>query len=779
MTSAKHPATFGAWVRTRRRQLDLTQAELGKRAGCSEAAIRKIEADERKPSRQLAELLSRALEIPAAEQEVFQSFARGVLPEEFQIKPWTHLDNLPVLLTSTIDRTRDLAAVSELLQDEMVHLVTLIGPPGIGKTRLSIHVGQNLRDRFRDGVWFVDLADITSPDFFLPTLARSLPGLPPDPDLSQLIGALKDRRLLLVLDNFEQIVERAALDVAQILRVCANVRILVTSRIPLHVYGEYEYLVPALSIPSRHERKQQDVLMQFEAVQLFVARARQHNPKFEITPENAAGVIDLCMALDGIPLALELAAATLRRMTLDELVSLLKGWSGTSWVRQVATPARDIPPRQRTLENVIDWSYALLDGQQKDFFGRLGVFSGWFDAEAAAAVCEMDPSRALEMIGVLTDQSLLQREIMGNRTVWHMLELIREYAVTKLDPSLRSRLEQRRAEYFSQQLQTIRQRPDWGLERESYYQVNAGNLLASLNCAIHEGRTGLGFQLVELLDELWWSLGYMKEGLELVRRLMAFPDDSEPRIRASRLEMASDLAWQQHDFDTALAYSRAAMELGREHGLKDSYPWDLNRLGRIYIEQENFSAAKDVLKECLDLAYLSPEVVNPGSPLAQLGEVALFEERLEEAKSLLLQALIFLKEEDDIFIAMAKTDLAEIALLQGDYQTARDWLGQAYGSIHQQIRRLLVYLWTLAGYLVLSNRNSTNLSLAVHFYASIDALQERLGVHLNSFYQRSSRGRMLLARKNFSEQDWQGMWKTGRGWDREEALRQVRSVLDL
>jgi predicted ATPase/DNA-binding XRE family transcriptional regulator len=776
MTFVKPSTTFGVWVRTRRRQLDLTQAELGKRAGCSEAAIRKIEADERKPSRQLAELLSRTLEIPHSEREMFLQFARGMLPEEFQIETRTNPHNLPVLLTSTIDRTHDLAAISGLLQDETVHLVTLIGPPGIGKTRLSIHTGQSLLDRFPDGAWFVDLADTTNPDFFLPTLARSLPDLPASPDISQLIGALKDRQLLLILDNFEQIVEKASLDVAQILKSCPNVRILVTSRIPLHVYGEYEYPVPALSIPARHEKKRPDVLLQFEAVQLFVARACQHQPQFKVTSENAAAVIDLCMVLDGIPLALELAAATLRRMTLNELVSMLKGWSGTNWVRQVSTPARDIPPRQRTLENVIDWSYALLDGQQRDFFSKLGVFSGWFDAEAAAVVCEAEPSAAREMIDVLTDQSLLQREILDNKTFWHMLELIREYAVTKPDPALRARVEQRRAEYFSEQLQVIRRQPHWKSERESYYQVNASNLLASLNYAILDGRTELGFQLVELLDELWWSLGYMKEGLELVHRLMALPDDSEPRIRASRLQMASDLAWQQHDFKTALAFSRAATELGREHGLKDAYPWYLNRLGRIYIEQENFSQAKDALKECLDLAYVSPEILNPGSPLAQLGEIALFEERLEEAKSLLLQALSYLKEEDDIFLAMAKTDLAEIALMQRDNQNARNWLEQAYGSVHQQIRRLLVYLCTLAGYLVLLNQN---MPLAVHFYAAIDALQERSGVQLNSFYQRVNRERMLMAHENFSEQEWREIWQTGRGWDREVALRQVGSVLNL
>ncbi len=775
MTAAKHPATFGAWVRTRRRQLDLTQSGLGKRAGCSEAAIRKIEADERKPSRQLAELLAIVLEIPAAEKESFLQFARGVLVDTIYIETKRHPHNLPVLLTSTIDRTHDLANISTLLKGETVHLVTLIGPPGIGKTRLSIHCGNELLNDFPDGVWFVDLAEIQNSEFFLPTLLRSLPNLslPPSSNLDQLISSLRDKQLLLILDNFEHIVDKSALDVAQILKTCPNIKILVTSRLPLHIYGEHEYMLPPLSIPSRDMKKTEETLMQFEAVQLFVARTRQHQPQFKVVSENGDAIIDICTVLDGIPLAIELAAATLRQMTLNEMASLLRG---KDWVKQIATPARDLPQRQRTLENVIDWSYTLLDNDQKEFFCKLGVFSGWFDAETATHVCETESTKFLS---ALTDHSLLQREILNGKTYWRMLELIHEYAVSKLTEDQLSRVERLRADYFSRQLQSFRQQGSSQTEREEYYRLHINNLLSALRWAIKEKQIEMGFHLTEFLGDVWGSIGYLKEGLELVHQLMSLPDKSGPQVRANRLQMASDLAWQLHDFETALEYSKAVVELGRVHGLKDTYPRYLNRLGRIYIEQERYVEAKALLEECLALAHASPVILNPGLPMAQLGEIALFVGRLDESRSLLEKTLATLDNQDAIFIAMAQTDLAEIALAQMDYPQARHWLEQAYELASQQIRRTLVFLCALAGYFVLSSGNKEDIRKAAQLYGAIESLGTKSGVNFNSFYQRLNRERMKQARAKLSAGEWQRAYETGFGWERGEAIQQVKRLIGM
>ncbi|MCA2002080.1 MAG: helix-turn-helix domain-containing protein, partial [Chloroflexi bacterium] len=630
------PASFGAWVRARRRQLDLTQAELGQRAGCSEAAIRKIEADERKPSRELAELLAGALHIPPAEREEFLRFARGILTGEIKASPPLTANNLPSLLTSTVNRTQALSELTGLLTHPNARLVTLVGPPGIGKTRLSVECGYALLENFPDGIWFVDLAEVVNPDFFIPTLARSIPSrsLPPSPTIAHLLGELGGKSTLLILDNFEQIVEKSALEVAQILKTCPRVKILVTSRAPLQIYGEHEYPLPPLSIPPPNAEKTQAGLMQFEAVQLFVTRTRQHQPHFVITPQNAPAIIEICAIMEGIPLALELAAASLRQMTLDEMLQLLRS---QDWVSQISTPARDLPQRQRTLEHVIAWSYNLLDDRQKQGFSRLGVFSSWFDLEAAANICELDAAAARHLLNALSNHSLLVRGIFAGKHHWRMLELIHAYAGARLTPEGRTDAERRKAQHFLQRLDTLPQSP---AERDSFFNINHSNLSSSLAWAIDAQQTGLAYQLSRFLDEKYWSEhGYFREGLEMLRKLLELPGDIPPALRAQRLQTASDFAWQQHDFETAILYCREAAELGRVHDLKQQYPLYLNRLGRIYVEQEHYAEAKEALQEALDQANDHPEYLNPGIPLAQLGEVALFEGRVEEAQSHLRRAI--------------------------------------------------------------------------------------------------------------------------------------------
>lgn len=766
MTTASTPVSFGAWVRARRRQLDLTQAELGKRAGCSEAAIRKIEAEERKPSRQLAELLAVALQIPPESREAFLQAARGVQIEAPRIEVSPHPHYLPVLLTSTVNRTRDLASVINLLKDPAVHLVTLLGPPGIGKTRLSVECGYALLEDFADGIWFVDLTNVTQADFFIPTVARFLPGLnlPPAPNLAQLLGALRGKRLLLILDNFEQIAAEASLDAAQILQACPHVKLLVTSRAPLNLYGEHEYPLPPLSVPPPQAAPHS--LMEFEAVQLFAARARQRQPAFQVTAENTQSIITICALLDGVPLALELAAASLRQMSLNELARLLQRGG---WLTDIASPARDLPARQRNLESLIDWSYTLLSPAQQEFFCALGIFSGWFDVDSAAALCQTDPRSAHRHIQALTNHSLLEQQIIEGQTAWRMLELIREYACSRLSTERRASLQQRRAEYFAQTLRQLRQGESSSAARQAYYRLHIQNLLASLRWAIEQERAELGFQLLEFLDEVWSEGGFLREGLALTHALMRLPDDSPPRERIRRLNSAADLAWQQADFDSALTYTQNALELGRAQGWNDVICIALNRLGRIYIEQERFDRALDALQESASLAHEHPEWLNPAIPLAQLGEIALFQNRLEESRALLTHALEHLEPPMFIFQAIAATDLAEIALLQGDLLQARRWLEQARPHASQHIRRSLVFLCTLAGYLTLSSAAPSALARAVSLYAAVETVGERSGVRLISFYQNLNQERKKLLRQKLPLQVWQQAEALGRSWSREQA----------
>ena len=780
------PESFGNWVKSLRKRLDLTQADLGWRTGCSAATIRKIEANERKPSLQLVEILARALEVPELDKQAFLQLGRGILIDH-PIHPQSEIlpgvaNNLPTLLTSTIDRTHDLTAVIDLFRQNSTHLITLLGPPGIGKTRLSIHCGTKVLYDFPDGVWFVDLAEIDNADFFIPTIARSIETiqLSPSPKISQLINALKDKKLFLILDNFEHIVDFAANDITRILKACSDVKILVTSRIPLHVYGEQEYPLPALSIPPRQTALDADNLMNYESVQLLVARIRQHQPKFTVTQKNSDSIISICAMLEGIPLSLELAAASLRHMTLEQMSSLLTGVEEGSWVKQFSTPARDLPHRQRTLENVVAWSYHLLSIPQSELFCKLGVFPGWFDLEAVAHICVDQPSSGsdvLELVSALSDQSLLVQDDLHGCQCWHMLEIIRNYANLQLVPAVRIELEQRFIQHYIKQLEKISSEPEI-FNKDIFYELNSTNFHTALKYAIARGDSELGFILAEHLGTFWDNYGYMKEGLELVKKLIALPYNSPPEVRANHLQAAADLAWQQSDFDASLLFSKEAVEFGLTHGLQDKYPEYLNRLGRIYIEQGCLSEARQVLEECLVLARANPDLMKPGVPLAQLGEVTLFEGRYDDARQAFLEAIPNLTSENGIFLAIAMVDMAEIALERRDFLQAHSWLQQAFRHVRTPIRRTMVYLCTLSGYLILlPDSEKGKLLTAIRLLGALDALSDRSGIILGAFYQDVISERVKIACMRISEQEYSLARQEGRSLGKEQALMLAMKLL--
>jgi predicted ATPase/DNA-binding XRE family transcriptional regulator len=779
--------TFGGWLKRRRKLLDLTQEQLGRLAGCSGAAIRKFESGERKPSRQLAELLAMTLQIPEAERDAFVQLARNVSPEtmpEFtphvssQRPAALPVENLPAPLTSLVDRVNDIGAVSALLTTLSVRWLTLIGSPGIGKTRLSIQSGRQVLANFPDGVWFVDLAPLENPGHVLPAICRALVDLefPPASGVEQLARALKEQHTLLVLDNFEHVTD-AALEIAELLKRCAYLKVLATSRIPLHIYGEHVYRVPPLSIPPPHAARLPQGLVDYESVQLFVVRARQHQPSFAVTPENAETIVDIMTFLDGIPLALELAAATLRRMTLTELSGLLHNVEDESWLRQMSTPARDLPDRQRSLENVVAWSYTLLPQPQQGLFSKLAVFSGWFDLGAVTSVCynEPRPKRAevRSLLDSLTDHSLLVRDSLGGVPCWRMLEIIHEYASLQLGALQRSELESLRARHFLSRLVSMEKESD-GTVLENFFRLSINNLLASLKWAIAEQHTELGFQLAIYLDDFGSSHGYHKEVLECMKKLFGLPDQALPEVRATRLEFAADMAWQQHDFESGLAFIREAVELRRAHGLPDKYGMDLNRMGRIYLERGDYFEARQALNESLALARLDPRSLNPGLPLAQLGELSLFEGKLQEAKAHFYEALEYLDESEAIFLAITKFDLAEIALAEQDFPQAYGWLEQGYPYARLHLRRTLVYLCAVAGYLLLMPSGSKEATKnAVRLYGAIQALEEKSGVVLSPYYHNLNQQRARLAFQRLTEQQWKAEFETGQQWSVETALAQA------
>lgn len=784
-TSVEAVNSFGDWLRQRRKTLDWTQAVLAQRVGCTAATIRKIEADERKPSWQLAELLATVLGVPADGRTAFIQTARQLRPVTqlppanqasgvtvpFHSLPHQFPHHLPAPMTSLVDRVHDAANVIHLITRPDVRLLTLLGPPGIGKTRLSIYTAEQLAAHFRDGVWFVDLSPITDATLVLPAIAYVLSvaegGV--TPLLERLSTLLAQKELLLVLDNFEQ-VSAAAIEIAALLRGCKGLKVLATSRLPLQLAGEHEYAVPPLSLPPAAGTPEvapaqlPEIVMTYEAVQLFVARVRQHQPHFAITPTNAGEITKICVRLDGIPLALELAAAVLRRMTLSQLAATLQ--QEANWLPELHSPARDLPLRQRALTQAIAWSYNLLGVTQQTSFRQLAVFVGGFTAAAAQAVCGADQA----MLAHLTDHNLLARA--PDR--WQMLAMIQEFALAQMNNEERMTTQQSHAAYFV------------GHPADDHaVACDYANFRAALVWAIAAHDAQRGLTLCIKLDGFWARHGYWQEGITLARAVLEISTAVTARLRLDALECVASLAWQSHQLDIALEFAEQASALAHRNGRPEERALALNLLGRIFIEQGNYHRAEAVLQESTQVAQQAPHLFNPGCPLAQLGEVALARGDWAVAQIHLTQAVTYLASGQGwllgAFVAIAHTILAEVALTYGNLKQARHELRQALPQARLSIRRLRCWLVTLAG-LLLTTVHTTPTEDA-QTVATLLGAEAGLGMQTDTpslrLYQPLIAQRCESAQRLLTPDQWQAAWQSGRTWTAAQSVAIAEKWLTL
>jgi len=535
------------------------------------------------------------------------------LPADFP--PLKTLDNspnnLPIQPTSLIGREKEVAALLNLLRREEVRLLTLTGPGGTGKTRLGLQVAAELIDIFPDGVYFVNLAPLSDPALVLPTLAQTLDIKESAelPLLELLKSSLHLKHLLLLLDNFEQVV-LAALQVAELLAACPKLKIMVTSRMALHVSAEQEFAVPPLMLPDPKHLPALVVLSQYEAVALFIQRAQAVKSDFQVTNATAPAVAEICVRLDGLPLAIELAAARSKVLPPQALLARLG-----QRLAVLTSGARDVPERQKTLRNTIEWSYLLLDAYEQRLFRRISIFVGGCTLEAIEAVCiELDTNatsgQILDRVSSLVDKSLLQQtEQEGEEMRLVMLETIREYGLERLTSSGEwEETQQAHANYYLWFSEEEVEPQLWGPRQVRWLQRlerEHGNLRAALRWFLEQGTSTQSIEkalrLGAALRSFWLTRGYYSEGRTFLEQALARSEGSEGSIRAKGLRAAASMADAQGDNDRMEALSKESLTLYRQLGDRRGIAYALFYLGGVSANRGDYATASQLAEEALAL----------------------------------------------------------------------------------------------------------------------------------------------------------------------------------
>jgi predicted ATPase/DNA-binding XRE family transcriptional regulator len=734
-------ASFGNWLMLRRKALHLSRVDLARRVGCAIVTLRKIEADERRPSQQIAEKLADHLNLADQERTAFIKAARGERGVNQLSSPTQLADRgsiatraplrtkAPIPLTPLIGRAQEIAAIRDELTRTEVRLLTLTGAPGIGKTRLALQVATELQDAFTDGVIFTALAPIRNPALVVTTIVHALEitELPGQPVLEGLQAYLRDRHILLLLDNFEQVLQ-AAPQLAALLAMAPRLKVFVTSRVALHLSAEHRFTVPPLALPDVNRLPTATdlvtTLCRYAAVELFVERARAVVPDFALTEINAWAVAEICRRLDGLPLAIELAAARIELFTAQELLTHLD-----QRFALLTGGAIDMPTRQQTLRRAIDWSYELLDKGEQMLFRQLGVFVGGCTLDAARVVCAATGGREMEVldgIAALIDKHLLQRDARDDgRSRFGMLETIREYALERLEE--RGEAEAMRERHLAYYLALAEaaephlrgaQQIVWAERLEEEHD----NLRAALTWAHEhgaaEGSSTAGaeaeLRLAGALFWFWDLRDYPSEGRRWLEGALTTTNGSaSTAARATALFAAGNLATSQSDFVAARARLKESVAIWRElgdtrgfalvlthvtglgwvtlkegriaearalfaegvalwRGLSDRWglAWALFSLSAA-VRRDDPAAARPIAEESIVLFREVGDRIGLVSPLWQLGLIARHQGDHRRAGALVEESLALSRElGSKAMICLALLHLGEVVLEQGEEQRA-------------------------------------------------------------------------------------------------------------
>lgn len=649
------------------------------------------------------------------------------LPSDFP--PLKTLDarpnNLPVQLTSFIGREEEIKEVKELLDN--TRLLTLTGPGGAGKTRLSLQIGADVIDDYAHGVWFVELAPIFDPVLLTQEILKEL-GIKEEPKSTleeTLIGYLKDKEILIILDNCEHLIESCAMLAENLLKVCSKLKLMATSREALKCEGEQTHIIFSLKTPNPDESISIEQLIQYESVRLFIERALKVNQEFRVNNENAAALAGICSHLDGIPLAIELAAARIKVLTAEKIYerlnnrfSLLTGGKRTAL------------PRQQTLKALIDWSYDLLSKKEKILWSRLSVFNDGWTLESAEEICsddKMNEDEIFDLLAMLVEKSIIIFDSEKER--YKILESIRVYGAEKLKSANETnKVLSKHLHYFMQLAESTepmlsgKEAPFWLAKLETEH----GNLQSAIDSSLMKVDKEKGMRLASALGRFWGIRGYYTTGRRLLQRILAHNQSVCKIARAKSLNWAGVLALYQGDYEHAEKFHEKSLTIYQDLEDKIGIASSLNSLGNVAWHHGDFENAWKFYEESLALSREMEDKHGIAISLNNLGICANNRGNYGQARKFYEESLILRRELGDSHdIAYSLNNLGFVAYNQGENEQAQKFYHESL-KLNREIEDKYGIALSL-NYLGLLAYNQKDLEQARKFYEECLALRQEIG----------------------------------------------------
>jgi non-specific serine/threonine protein kinase len=670
-----------------------------------------------------------------------------------------------------VGRRRELAELGELLGGD-ARLLTLTGAGGSGKTRLALAVSSRVADRFEDGVWWVELAPVSEPGLVPQEVARALMiREEPGRSLTETLARnLSSTQLLLILDNCEHLIEASADLADTLLRASPEIRILATSRELLGVPGEASFVVPPLSLPDPLRLQEVDDASRYEAANLFVERARMARPGFSITEDNAMAVAQVCHRLDGMPLAIELAAAKVRVLSVEQIASRLDDRFAL-----LTGGGRTTLAHHGTLRATMGWSHDLLSEEEKTLFRRLSVFAGGFTLETAEAVCSGDgiqEPQVLELLTSLLDKSLVLVTEQDEEARYGLLETVRQYALERLEESGEAELvRERHAQYYLALVEEAEPELRGARQGEWLRRLDRDfdNFRAALSWALEREDAELGLRLCGALGEFWHMLGRQSEGRRWLEAALAKGGWTAESVRARTLVMAGHMAWEQGDFARSLSLSEEGLALFRKAKDVSGAVVALYVLGAAALFQNDLERATALTEEALALQRASGDSMGAARSLPILGTVAQLRRDYDRAIALYEEGLKLAREVgDDFAVVLSLVVGASTYLGTGDNLRALE-LNDEGLKLSQRLNMMRLLASNLNVSAALAGAQG-QAERSARLWGAAESLRESIGIVFSPFERSYYEPYINAAHAQLGESSWDAARAEGRSMTPDQAV---------